>query len=1038
MRLPLGGGGVHVSQLALFLLGLPRIEREGAPIEIDRRKAIALIAYLSVAGESHSRDVLATLLWPEYDQTAARAALGTTLWALKKALGRVWFDVDRETVSLNRSARLWVDVDHFRSLLAECRTHGHPPEEVCPACLAPLTEAIELYRDDFLAGFTLRDSINFDDWQLFQTESLRREVVSALEKLVRCHNAQGEFERAIAYARRWLALEPLHEPAHRHLMQLYAWAGQRTAALRQYRECARVLEEELGAPLQKATTQLYQDIKANRLSLPPVVPRFWSLPLRPHNLPAQPIPFLGREKELAEIARLLEYPSCRLLTLVGPGGIGKTRLALQAAVENVQAFPHGVYFIPLAPLSSADLLAPAIADSLKFLFHGGADPRVQLLNYLREKEMLLVLDNLEHLLRGTRLLVEILRSAPGVKLLVTSRERLNLRWEWHLEVQGLSFPKDNTVVAIEDYSAVQLFLQSASRIHPGFSLSEEAKPFVIRLCQFLEGMPLGIELAAAWTQVLSCREITQEIEHNLGFLTTSLQDLPERHHSLRAVFDHSWDLLSEEERRVFRKLAVFRGGFRREAAGRVAGASLPLLSALVRKSFLRRNLPGRYEMLEVLRQYAEEKLQETLQERDKTRDLHCEYYAAFLHQREEHLRGEKQKEALEQIGEEIENVRTAWQWAVEHGKEDEIGKSLSSLYLFYEMRSWFQEGEEALGKAVEGLEGVDGVMMDEHAEEKGAILGKILAQQGRFCQRLSRFGKAKELLQESLAIFHNLCAWREVAFCLKDLGIVAYKVGEYAEAKELFQESLAIYDELDDQWGIASCLNNLGTVALMLREYVGAKQLLQEGLAIGKKIGDQWGTAMCLNNLGVVAEGLGEYREAKQLQQECLAIYKEIGDRWGIANSLNNLGFAICVLGEFQESKKCFHQALETAIDTQTVPVALEALVGMVTLLMKEGEKEQASELITHVLHHPVIYGEIKHRAEQLLSELEPQLLTHVLHHPAIYGEIKDRIGEIKDRAEQLLSELEPRHSPETTAIAQERGKAREFEYFSHGVGEAG
>ena len=195
---------------------------------------------------------------------------------------------------------------------------------------------------------------------------------------------------------------------------------------------------------------------------------------------------------------------------------------------------------------------------------------------------------------------------------------------------------------------------------------------------------------------------------------------------------------------------------------------------------------------------------------------------------------------------------------------------------------------------------------------------------------------------------------------------------------------------------------------------------------------------MCLNNLGVVAEGLGEYREAKQLQQECLAIYKEIGDRWGIANSLNNLGFAICVLGEFQESKKCFHQALETAIDTQTVPVALEALVGMVTLLMKEGEKEQASELITHVLHHPVIYGEIKHRAEQLLSELEPQLLTHVLHHPAIYGEIKDRIGEIKDRAEQLLSELEPRHSPETNAIAQERGKAREFEYFSHGVGEAG
>jgi predicted ATPase/DNA-binding SARP family transcriptional activator len=1024
-----------VSHLAFFLLGLPRIEREGVPLEFNRRKVIALVSYLAVTGESHCRDVLANLLWPEYDQSAARAALGTTIWALKKALGRDWLDIDRETVSLKRGTSLWVDVDRFRTLLAECRAHGHLVEEVCPACLVPLTKAVELYRDDFLAGFTLRDSTNFDDWQLFQTESLRRDLVNALKKLVRYHSTRGEFEQAIAYAWRWLALDPLHEPAHRYLMKLYAWTGQRAAALHQYRECARALGRELGVSLQKATTRLYRDIKANRLPSPPVIPHFCSLPLCPHNLPAQPVSFLGRERELANIARLLRNPSCRLLTLVGPGGIGKTRLALQAAAENAQIFTHGVCFVPLAPLSSTDLIASTIANLLKFSFHGAAEPKVQILNYLREKEMLLVLDNFEHLLQGAELLVEILSSAPGVKILVTSRESLNLQWEWHLEVRGLRFPQDGKTVAIESYSAVQLFLQSASRVYPDFALSEEEKPAVVRICQFLEGMPLGLELAAAWVQALSCQEIAQEIEHNLGFLTTSLRDVPDRHRSLRAVFDHSWNLLSEEERRVFSKLPVFRGGFRREAAERVADASLSLLSILVRKSFLRRNSNGRYEMLEVLRQYAEEKLWQFPQERDKARDLHCEYYANFLYQREAHLRGEKQREILEEVGEEIENVRAGWQWAVEHGKAEAIDRFLNSLSGFYDVRSWFQEGEEALGKAVKGLGGLAGVMTD---SRKDAILGSVLAKQGQFCQKLSRFSKARELLHQSLAIFRRLGAWREVAFSLKELGNVACKLGEYAVAKQMYQESLAICVELGERGGIASCLGNLGVVALMLTEYTEARQLLEEGFAINQELGNRRGMATCLSNLGVVAEGLGEYDEAKQLHQESLAIFKEIDDRWSIANGLNNLGFVICVLGECQESKKCFHKALETAIDTLSVPVALEALVGMVTLLVQEGEKEQASELIDRVLHHPVIYDEIKYRAEQLLSELEPQLLTHALHHSAIYGEIKDRVGEIKRRAEQLLFEPSPRLSLRMVAIAQDSKRMRMIECFPSVMGRAG
>lgn len=976
--------------LTVFLLGSPRIERDGMPVAVHRRKAIALMAYLAIANEGHKRDALAGLLWPECDQNAAHAALSTTLGALK-AVDRNLVSADRETVRLNR-ASFWVDVDHLDSLLAGCQTHGHPADQVCAACLPLLAEAIALYRGDFLAGFTLRDSASFDDWQLFQTESLRRQAAYALEKLVRGHSAQGEFEQAVAYARRWLALEPFHEPAHRQLMQLYAWLGQPAAALRQYQECARLLAQELDLRPHEATSRLYQDIQNDRLPPPPAFPDAGPAALRHHNLPAQPTPFFGREKELAEIARQLQGPSCRLLTITGPGGIGKTRLAIQAAAQNAPVFSDGICFVSLASLSSTDLLAPTLADALQFPLQGGADPQAQLLHHLRERKMLLVLDNLEHLVEGTAPLADILSFAPGIKMLVTSRESLGLQWEWSFPVQGLDFPQDSNISAIESYSAVQLFIQSARQVHPHLALSEEEKPCVARICRYLEGMPLGIELAAAWTQSLSCREIAQEIERDLDFLATCLRDVPQRHRSLRAVFDHSWSLLSEMERHAFSKLAVFRGGFGREAAERVAGASLPLLVTLMRKSFLRKSPTGRYEMLEVLRQYAEEKLHQTPHEEDQTRHLHCAYYAEFLHRREEQLH------ALEEIAEEIENVRAAWQWAIAHKKVKEIGQSLESLYLFYERQGWLQEGEEAFGKAVEMLAGIKGVS-DSLSEEQGIILGQALARQGRVCVYRSRFSKARKLLQESLAILRRFGARSEMAFPLSALGNVAWSLGDYVESRQFLEESLAIHKENNDRWGIARCLNSLGIVAARSGEYVKTGQLHQESLAICQEIGDRRGMAVNLTNLGVNAGELGEYLEARRLYQEALAIFKELGDQPSIANCINNLGYVLYTLEKDQEARQCWQEALETALDALSVSAALQALVGMVLLLTKEGKREQALELITRTLAHPAIYGEMQDGAEQILSELEFQLFHYFFRHPAIHKELEEIIREIKDRA---------------------------------------
>ena len=332
-----------MSNLRLFLLGQPRFERDGQPLTFDTRKNVALVAYLALTGGRYSRETLITLLWPELEPRRARAVLRRNLSVLGKALGGEWLVVDGDEIGTDPGADFWLDVDRFRPLLSTCEMHGHSDAQVCPQCLDALAQAVELYRGDLMESTGLRDSAAFDEWQFFQTESLREAFAAALEKLVHGHSARGEFEPAIRYARRWLALDPLHEPAHRHLMQLYARSGQHAAALRQYQECVSLLDQELSAAPDQETTDLYVRIKAS----PTLIPR--------HNLPSQSTPFIGREPLLNEIKARIAASDCRLLTLFGPGGSGKTRLAVEAARQTVadaqlSPFPDGVFFVPLAPL----------------------------------------------------------------------------------------------------------------------------------------------------------------------------------------------------------------------------------------------------------------------------------------------------------------------------------------------------------------------------------------------------------------------------------------------------------------------------------------------------------------------------------------------------------------------------------------------------------------------------------------------------------------------------------------------------------------
>jgi predicted ATPase len=619
-----------------------------------------------------------------------------------------------------------------------------------------------------------------------------------------------------------------------------------------------------------------------------------------------------------------------LLTLVGPGGIGKTRLALQAAQNLVEApiasmaFPDGIYFVPLASISEPDFLVSAIAEALHFSFYSNVEPKQQLLDYLREKSMLLVLDNFEQLLtppaaspgeslsevgkiEGTTLLTEILATAPAVKILVTSREALNLQEEWFHPVAGMAYPPAEglevaeTAEALETYSAVQLFSQCARRVRPGFSLATEKKG-VVWICRLVEGMPLGIELAAAWLKILSCDQIARQIEHDLDFLATSFRNVPVRHRSMRAVFEHSWDMLSEAEQAVLRRLSVFQGGFQPAAAAQVAGASLPGLAALVEKSLVQLSSTGRYQLHELLRQFAEEKLRTVLREQEQAQERHSQYYLAFLQRQESKLKGAQQQEALAEIGQEIENIRTGWNWAVEQSQIERLDQALSSLYEFYWIRSWFQEGQETFRRAADSLAGAKSESREEREpgleKRSRIVLGKLLARQGAFCYVLRLYDLAKECLQESLAMARHLEVPQEIAFSLNFLGNVVAWQGDNIGAQPLLQESLALCREIGYLMGAISSLQGLGMVTQYLGRYREAKQWHQESLIISREIGYKDGIAHALDELGTTAWFSGEYQESKQYYQESLSIFKEVGDRYGIAMALGGLALVALGLGE--------------------------------------------------------------------------------------------------------------------------------------------
>lgn len=894
--------------LRLYLFGTAQLERNDEPIALRPRKAVALFVYLVVTAQRHSRDTLATLLWPESSQKNARASLRRTLYQLNQVLPADTISATTETIEINSDADLWVDVSAFRQHVAACVLPDGPVDILEPACRSRLEEAAELYGDNFLSGFSLVDSVGFDDWQTMQRESLRRALAGVLAQLTHSYATQGQFDQAIGFASRWLTVDPMHEPAHRKLMQLYAWSGQRAAAVRQYEECERILRDEIGVDPAVETLELLTSIKEGTVQAPASPkasqdrrPRRSAASLPP--LPSQPTPFIGRERELGEIGRLLHEPACHLLTIIGPGGIGKTRTALEAARIHQETFAQGTAYVSLTALPSAGALVSAIADSIGYAFSGPADIERQLIRYLSDKELLLVLDNFEHVLEGASVLATILTNAPKVTLLVTSRQRLDLQGEWLYRLDGLLLPDD--VATEQENSAMALFRQSARRVRHDFRIIDTNRQYVVDICRLVGGMPLAIELAASWMRVLSTADVAAEIERDTEFLSTSSRDMPERHRSIQAVFDHSWALLSRQEQIVLSRLSVFHGNFDRTAAADIAGATLPLLTQLVDKSLVRHTDDGRYNLHDLLREYAGAKLSRRPQELHAATEGHARYYAAYLQRCAPALRSDAQLRTVAGMAQNIDNLRQAWDWMVTHARTDLIRRCVVSLWYFYELRGRLQEGLDAFRQANSAIE------TQSEDERDWSTYLHVLNQQTWFHMRTGQDPEADVLLQRSHTLLEDIDPGdgvaRADAYLYRSFHRHTQEEWELSHAD--VEHALPLYEEAGDQVRVAFCHSHLGRLALSLQQYHDAYTHFQTSLAISRRTGVLHALASTTASLGVAAMHIGRIEEAQHLLQESLSLGKKLQYRWSIGNTLRALALLNLNTGDVAEAVNHFRQS---------------------------------------------------------------------------------------------------------------------------------
>ncbi len=903
--------------LEIITLGGLTIQRNQVVVTgFVSRKVEALLVYLACEPREHPREFLASLLWDDVPQARAMANLRMALSSLQQQL-EDYVVVTRQTIAINPYSPIKIDVRELTTTLDKAELTWARAGRLPRSLIHDLDEALSLYHGDFLAGFHLRDSRGFDDWRLLEQERLRANMIAILNRLAEQLLEQRTYAEGLDYASRLLQLDPLREETHRLMMQLQVGLGERSAAIAQYKTCERLLQQELGVEPSAETIHLYQQIVQGVVET--------VAPAQPpkHNLPFPSTPFIERPAEQMQIAERLDRTDCRLLSLVGPGGTGKTRLALHAALERVEDYHDGVYLVTFNPVDSPAYLLPPIAAALKL--KTSDNPIEDLLNYLRDKRMLLILDNSEYVLEGASVLDEILNHTQWLKIIAISRERLQLQQEWVLPIGGLECPPAGPVTDPEQYGAVQLFAYSARRVQAHFSLDQDFEG-VRRVCALVEGMPLGLELASAWTSVMSVAQIATQIEQSLGFLETALRNVPQRHRSIRALFEHSWTMLNEAERDTLTRLSVFQNKFDLQSAEAVAESTPAIMLSLVEKSLVRSSVKDSYDLHSFLRRYAGEKLQES-GEASATFEKH----ARFFTQRVEADAAANQEERTIEY---YEDARAALEWLAST-RNTMLLRLSSAMDGFWQRSGYLGEGREWLDRAIELVD----------ADTPAKLHAGALNVAGKLAWRQGDFEIAGKYLQQTAELARMIEDNTLLASALMYLGYLSLNIGDHEGARDFFAENLEIARILKNQNMIAKSLGNLGLLLQELTDYAASKRYLEESVALAEQMNEDELTLVMLSNLGVTELKLQNFELAEQHYQRALGLARKINSRINMAITLVNLGELKHFAGNLQEAVVAYTEGLERLREFGDKLSLLQTLEMIAFVLIDQGNFETAIQL---------------------------------------------------------------------------------------------
>lgn len=893
--------------LQISFLGGYQLTHQRAKTTLSRRKVMGLLAYLAVeSDQTHSRDSLVGLFWPDLPTVDARNNLRVTLSRLKGHLGGGDnLEITRHTVRFILNSQVQLDVHQFLTLIKQIETHNHPSVAACQQCRAHLKQAVDLYRGEFLNGFYLEDCLAFEEWLFVWRERLHVQVIKQLDQLIQAAGDNKQHAVVEGYARRQIELDPLQESAHRQLMWALYAQGQRTAALNQFQTCKRNLQNELGIEPEAETVLLWQEIQAGKENASSSASGLSQN--AGYHLPETTTPFIGREVELAQLDQRLAERQYRLISVVGPGGMGKTRLAIQAARAQLHAFHHGVYFVSLEGVQTAAEIPAAIAEAMGITFAAGSEsPQVEIMQILQNKQLLLIIDNLEHVMEGgAELLLEIIRAAPDVMLLVTTRERLNAQGEDLFRLRGLPFPHTDDELNGGRYAAVRLFTDRAHRVNKQFGLSADNLRDVITICRLVEGLPLGLELAATWVRDFSVGYIARALKEDFTLLETDLRDISPRHRSLAAVFEHSWNLLTPTEQAILPQLAVFHGGFTLSAAKEVTGASLLVLTRLRYKSLLRGGGNGRYTMHYLLRQLALRKLNEQPAVAEQAQTRHSRYFLSSLREQAQQLTGTDAAHIGAMIRLELDNTRQAWRWAVKTSSWEHLLQSAAGLVAFLHHEGLVFEGVQLLQTAIDHAQG--------QSKTRADLLPNLLVKQLTLLNVISPLNEFITIIEHVLSLTAQNPALSQLeaeAYLIWSMGFLD-QVSDPKQARVYLDQAVAGAEKIDDQEFYARLQCEYGRNYLYDGQFDKAVTVLKKALAIFEALDHIPGQALAYSRLAPAYAEAYRLGPALFCDRKALALYTQINNRTKLGNAHNNLAETYVLLGAYEQAREHTIKSLE-------------------------------------------------------------------------------------------------------------------------------